>query len=249
MQTKKILCVTTSWDDGCQLDLKLMRLLEKYELKGTFYIPIKNHERSVMSKSDLIILGKHLEIGSHTYNHKILPGLPSPELINEIVWGKDALEQLMGREVRMFCYPAGKLNRETVHYVKRAGIIGARTTQAFCIGHPRKRFLWPTALQAFPQRPIIHIRHGLIENNWIGLYNYVLRLHMTSDWTSLAIKLFDHALSLGGVWHLWGHSWEIEEYDLWKPLERIFKYVSRRQDVLYLNNGEVIERSFPTELK
>ena len=30
--------VTTSWDDGNKLDLKLAALLDKYGLVGTFYI-------------------------------------------------------------------------------------------------------------------------------------------------------------------------------------------------------------------
>ena len=33
------LIVTTSWDDGSRLDLKLAELLEKYGISGTFYVP------------------------------------------------------------------------------------------------------------------------------------------------------------------------------------------------------------------
>jgi peptidoglycan/xylan/chitin deacetylase (PgdA/CDA1 family) len=36
--------VTTSWDDGHILDVKLSELLKKYNLKGTFYIAPKNRE-------------------------------------------------------------------------------------------------------------------------------------------------------------------------------------------------------------
>lgn len=33
---KKQIIVTTSWDDGHKLDLKLAKLLEKHEIRGTF---------------------------------------------------------------------------------------------------------------------------------------------------------------------------------------------------------------------
>ena len=40
---KKIV-VTTSWDDGHILDLKLSNLLTKYNIKGTFYLSPKDRE-------------------------------------------------------------------------------------------------------------------------------------------------------------------------------------------------------------
>jgi peptidoglycan-N-acetylglucosamine deacetylase len=46
---KKI--VTTSWDDGHKLDLKLARLLQKYNIAATFYISPANRE---FSKRDLL---------------------------------------------------------------------------------------------------------------------------------------------------------------------------------------------------
>ena len=30
--------ITTSWDDGNKLDIKVAELLDKYGMKGTFYI-------------------------------------------------------------------------------------------------------------------------------------------------------------------------------------------------------------------
>ena len=39
--------ITTSWDDGHPLDFKLAELLNKYNLKGTFYIPRSNAEHRV----------------------------------------------------------------------------------------------------------------------------------------------------------------------------------------------------------
>ena len=43
--------VTTSWDDGHKLDLKLAALLKKYNIKGTFYISPHDNE---FSKNELL---------------------------------------------------------------------------------------------------------------------------------------------------------------------------------------------------
>lgn len=43
----------------------------------------------------------------------------------------------------------------------------------------------------------------------------------------------------GGVFHLWGHSWEIEHNKDWGRLERVLSYFANRSDVKYLNNGEL----------
>jgi len=43
----------------------------------------------------------------------------------------------------------------------------------------------------------------------------------------------------GGVWHLYGHSWLIEEMALWDGLVEVLDYVSRRENVRYANNGEL----------
>lgn len=32
--------ITTSWDDGHPLDLRVAELLSEYHLQGTFYVPI-----------------------------------------------------------------------------------------------------------------------------------------------------------------------------------------------------------------
>ena len=52
---------------------------------------------------------------------------------------------------------------------------------------------------------------------------------------------FDRFLEDGGIWHLWGHSWEIDQLGLWDELAEMLDYVHGREDVLYLNNGDVLQ--------
>jgi len=47
----------------------------------------------------------------------------------------------------------------------------------------------------------------------------------------------------GGVWHLLGHSWETEKLGRWSELKEILDYVSGRQGVRYLTNGELCRLS------
>jgi putative transposase len=42
--------VTTSWDDGHPLDLKLAELLKKYDIPATLYMPMDNPEREWLEK-------------------------------------------------------------------------------------------------------------------------------------------------------------------------------------------------------
>ena len=57
------------------------------------------------------------------------------------------------------------------------------------------------------------------------------------DWVALGKRLFDRVLREGGVWHLFGHSWEIEQRGLWDGLAELTRYVARRPGVTYLTNG------------
>jgi hypothetical protein len=60
------------------------------------------------------------------------------------------------------------------------------------------------------------------------------------NWLELSKRLFDSVLQNGGIWHLYGHSWEIEELGLWKDLEEMLDYVCKREDVTYVPNWELI---------
>lgn len=68
------------------------------------------------------------EVGSHTLNHPVLPGI-SPELAaNEIRDSRDVLEQITGTPVTAFCYPYGKFTPALADCVRDAGYDSATTT-------------------------------------------------------------------------------------------------------------------------
>ena len=53
--------------------------------------------------------------------------------------------------------------------------------------------------------------------------------------------MFDVVLERGGFWHLYGHSWEIEELQLWGQLEEMLDYVAHRSVVRYTTNSGLLQ--------
>ena len=62
-----------------------------------------------------------------------------------------------------------------------------------------------------------------------------------NSWVELGKTLFDQTLRDGGIWHLYGHSWEIEELGLWDDLKRMLDYVRNRPGVIYANNSQALQ--------
>ena len=59
------------------------------------------------------------------------------------------------------------------------------------------------------------------------------------EWDALAKAMFDCVVKKGGVFHIWGHSWEIDERHDWERLENVFRYISANPKVNYVTNGEL----------
>lgn len=70
-----------------------------------------------------------IEFGSHTWHHLDLRTLQTKELEREVDQSRQFLERALGQPVRTFCYPSGKYNQEVLAEVRRAGYLGAVTTE------------------------------------------------------------------------------------------------------------------------
>jgi peptidoglycan/xylan/chitin deacetylase (PgdA/CDA1 family) len=234
--------VTTSWDDGDPLDLKLADLLRARGLPGTFYSPFRGHHGSqTLGASQLRSLASEgFEVGGHTMSHTVLPELSSAELAWEVGVCKRRLEDILGRRVRTFCYPKGRFNANVIRHVKEAGYDGARTTRMFRQGLGFSPFRAPTSLQASPNTTMQYTKNLLKGGNIRGLCDYVTQYIRLDSWVSIGKALFDKVLKEGGVWHLYGHSWQVEELGLWDDLKEILDYVKARESVHYLTNAEVL---------
>ena len=221
--------VTTSWDDGSICDLKVAELLNKYGVKGTFYIP-KSLFAHPLKRHDILALDKHFEVGAHTLNHVDLTKAPLSEAKKEIKGSKAYLEDLLGHPVPMFCYPSGKFNQDIKRIVKDSGFAAARTVKRGSLAPPSDPYAW---------RVTSYLAHGspyVVLNSWQKMS---LSIKGLWDWEIRAKLLFDKFLKYGGVYHIWGHSLGFEMNLQWDKFERVLAYISNREDVSYLTNGEI----------
>ncbi|MFC1977728.1 polysaccharide deacetylase family protein [Chloroflexota bacterium] len=232
MTERTELIVTTSWDDGTVTDLKLAGLLDKYGLSGTFYICRASSIPDLISETDITALDKTFEIGAHTMTHPHLVGIPVAEASKEIQGSKAYLEDLLGHEVSMFCYPFGLYNDAVADIVKTSGFTGARTCQPAGFGLSSDPYRFGITLFVSDGSPLMALR--------IWLKARLLNIRGLFDWETRAKLLFDLASKKGGIYHIYGHSVEFEENNEWDKLERVFSYISNKAGGRYSTNGEVM---------
>lgn len=96
-------------------------------------LQIEVKERPMMTKEQVKQLcDSNMEIGGHTVNHPILSRVAFDEACDEIVTGKNNLEKIIGREVRLFAYPNGvphrDYERQHVDFLSKAGFDAAVST-------------------------------------------------------------------------------------------------------------------------
>lgn len=244
----KKIYVTTSWDDGSKLDLKLAGFLRKYDLPATFYIA-KDYRKDRLSEEEIKDLAKGFEIGAHTLTHPNLDLISEETARFEMGESKRWLEELTMKDVSMFAYPRGRFNIMVKHLVEDLDFVGARTVEEFKYSLRFDPLEMPTSLRVAPY-PWRKKEGGKLKFSG-GAFGFQPRRYIRSlglalkpasyfGFPNLAKGFFDKVLSLGGIFHLWGHSWEIEELNMWQALDSVLKYIAKRRDVEYLTNGEII---------
>ena len=240
--------VTTSWDDGDPSDIKIAELLRSRGLRGTFYIPMSGYlGKTTLTPGDLrAMCSEGFEIGAHSVSHNSLTLLTGEQLVREVKVCKQILEQRIGREVPMFCYPNGRYNQAVMREVKRAGYEGARTTRMLAHTLRFGPFEMPITLHAYPHAKSAYLRNLARVPSVGGVCEYVGRFHRIDRWVALGKKLFDLVLQEGGMWHLYGHSWEIEELGMWPDLQEMLDYVANREGVTYITNLQLLPLLKPT---
>ena len=116
--------LTFSYDDGVDQDIRLIKLLDKYGMKGTFNLNseflgknwtltregvVVRHEK-VAPEDIKSVYGNH-EVAAHTLTHPFLPTMEDEaEIIRQVEQDRLALSELCGYEVVGFAYPGGGIN-------------------------------------------------------------------------------------------------------------------------------------------
>lgn len=214
--------LTTSWDDGHPLDLRLAELLARHGIRATFYVPAANSEtRPVLTAADLRRLDADgFEIGSHTHDHVRLDRLAPPQIRDQIARGKDRLEQDLGHAVAGFCYPGGKGVARARNTVAALGFTHARTVEMFRLDAGSDPFARPTSLQFHPHGVAALVRNWGRQGGGMGRLRLCLGCGLRPSLEARLEWLVQQAVARDGLLHVWGHSWEIEALGLWPLLDR-----------------------------
>lgn len=221
----KTRAVVLSFDDGAAEDRRVVDILNRYGLVGTFHlnsgklgdtIGWESYGRIVRSRyvpADVIdaLYAGH-EVASHTVNHPSLTALSPDSALAEVRADIASLESLAGRPVVSFAWPFGDHDRRLADALRGLGLTNARTVRN------TGRFDFPTD----PMRwhPTAHIGEaaGLVDD------------FLDSDSSEIAL------------FYIWGHSWEFGRGEgalSWSVLDSFCRRVGGRSDTWYAGAGDV----------
>jgi peptidoglycan-N-acetylglucosamine deacetylase len=233
--------VTASFDDGHALDLKVAEQLASRGMTATFYVAWNHPKAPEIAPADIKALRKMgMEIGSHTWSHRLLTGRPKAEVVEELTKSRKALEDLLGEEIAAFSYPEGSLSRMIRDTVGECGYRSARTTVAWRTKAPSDALRMPVTVMLLPLTRYEHVRHAGRDGNWTGLVRWWRLTRADCDLFRTSQLFFDAVLQKGGVFHLYARSWQIEHLGMWEAFGRILDHVARWKEVRYVPNSGVL---------
>ena len=210
--------LTLSYDDGVFQDERLVKIMDKYGIKGTFNINTASYGQGRrMTHSQAMELYKNSghEVAVHAYTHPFLEKLDSTEVIYEIIEDRKNIEKDYGIITRGMAYPFGTYSDEVVDILAKCGIVYSRTVKSTNNFH-------------FPE-------------NWLTLHPTCH--HRDPKLMGLA-KTFVEKDSYYGqpmMFYLWGHSYEFDDHDNWNVIEEFCEYMGGRKDVWYATNIEIYD--------
>ena len=222
--------ITFSYDDGITQDIRLIELLNKYDLKCTFNINSELLGRGDMlmrqglrvshykiKPSDVKSIYEGHEVAAHTLTHPYLPGCDDNEVIRQVENDRLNLSELVGYEVVGMAYPGGCQNNDdrVAEIIKNnTGIKYARTIADNGSFDPQSN------LYRFD--PTVY--------------------HLDFDkMMALGEEFISLKTETPKICYIWGHSYEMDYgADYWVRLEEFFKLISGKDDIFYGTNKEVL---------
>ena len=139
--------VALTFDDGPHPEHteKLLTILDKYNIKATFFFTGEN-VAAYPGITQRVARSGHL-IGGHTVSHKPVSKMGPSELDKEIMNNRAIVNRVVGSNFKYFRPPWGKFNLQTLHYCAMRGI----TT-----------VLWSLDTRDFEKQNIQHIVDNVI---------------------------------------------------------------------------------------
>ncbi len=203
--------LTFSYDDGQVHDRRLVGLLNRYALKGTFHLnsATLGHDGFVTSGEVSALYAGH-EVACHGKHHHYLTHLTAEQLVHELWEDRRSLESISNYPVTGLSYAFGVYSDEVIRTAQTLGFEYARTvdsTGSFLAEHDFMRW-----------KPTCH--H-----------------HDAADCTKqfIAPREFERLR----LFYIWGHSYEFERDNNWQEFERLCETLAFRDDVWYATNIEI----------
>ena len=226
----KLKAVTFSYDDGVTQDIRLIELLNKYNLKCTFNLNSErmgwngittpfnkriSHYR--INSNDIKDIYSGHEIAVHTLTHPNLTQCDEAEIIRQVEKDRLNLSELACYEVVGMAYPCGGVNNDD----RVAEIIKNNT------GVKYSRTI--TSNESFePQANLYRFNPSVYHCNF-------------GKMMELGKQFAELETETPKIFYIWGHSYEMDlENDNWLKLEEFFKLISQRDDIFYGTNKEIL---------
>lgn len=221
-----------SYDDGSKHDRKLVQLMNKYHLVGTFHLNSNqlgtNNYYDYLNKDEIKDLFKGHEVSVHTANHANLPDINRIDVIYEILEDRKELERLVQYPVRGMAYPFGNTNDAVIDAMKGLGIEYARTVgDTYNFKIPNEFLRW---------QPTIH--------QFAKAYWEPNQPEKDAKELTQFYKVIDDFLQTKelAILDIWGHSWEMgADKKKWDETEKFFTLLSEDKSIHYSTQIDLVD--------
>lgn len=121
--SEKIVSITfdINWAEKDNLE-SILNILDKYNVKGTFFIMggWVNYSEENANKLIKINEGGH-EIGNHSYIHPSFTKISIDRMKDELKKTDDIIEKYTGKKPQLFRFPSGEYNKDCFEKVRKLG--------------------------------------------------------------------------------------------------------------------------------
>lgn len=212
------LAVTLSYDDGISQDRRLVEIMNRHGIRGTFHLNsmhVTNDDAGHIHCEEVSKLYANHEVAVHCVTHPVLSALPNEGIIEEVLEDRRTLEKCCGYPVRGMSYPYGNYDERVIALSKACGIVYSRAVQT-------------TGSFALPSNFM----------RWEGT------CHHNGNLLALADKFLqtkDEYKKQPRLLYVWGHSYEFDGNNNWDLIEAFCEKVGKKDYIWYATNIEIYD--------
>ena len=221
-----------SYDDGTIHDRKLVKLMNKYHLIGTFHLNSNKLGTDIyfdyLNKAEIKQLYEGHEVSVHSANHPNLTDISKIDVFYEIAEDRKELERLVGYPVRGMAYPFGNTNDDVVAIIDDLGIEYARTVgDTYNFEIPKDFLRWYPTI------------HQFAKAYWEPNQPEKDKKELEAFYKVIADFLATKQLA---VLDIWGHSWEIGlDQNKWDETEKFFTLLANNPTIHYAKQIDLVD--------